>query len=86
MPGTPAAEPGRERLDPNKLISYGLSISQVENQLSLNNTNAGGSFIQAGPQQINVQAQGLFRNVQDIEKRRKGVGKPCNALAHGAVS
>ena len=55
------------RLDPNKLISYGLSISQVENQLSLNNTNAGGSFIQAGPQQINVQAQGLFRTVQDIE-------------------
>jgi len=55
------------RLDPNKLISYGLSISQVENQLALNNTNAGGSFIQAGPQQINVQAQGLFRTVQDIE-------------------
>lgn len=55
------------RLDPNKLISYGLSISQVENQLTVNNTNAGGSFIQAGPQQINVQAQGLFRNVQDIE-------------------
>jgi heavy metal efflux system protein len=55
------------RLDPNKLISYGLSISQVEQQLSINNTNAGGSFIQAGPQQINVQAQGLYQTVQDIE-------------------
>ena len=55
------------RLDPNKLISYGLSLSQVENQLSLNNANAGGSFIQTGPQQINVQAQGLFQTVQDIE-------------------
>jgi heavy metal efflux system protein len=55
------------RLDPNKLISYGLSIAQVENQLAVNNANAGGSFIQAGPQQINVQAQGLFRSVQDIE-------------------
>jgi heavy metal efflux system protein len=55
------------RLDPNKLIEYGLSLSQIESQLSLNNTNAGGSFIQAGPQQINVQAQGLFRSVQDIE-------------------
>ena len=55
------------RLDPDKLISYGLSISQVQNQLSVNNTNAGGSFIQAGPQQINVQAQGLFTSVQDIE-------------------
>ncbi len=55
------------RLDPNKLISYGLSISQVENQLAANNANAGGSFIQEGPQQINVQAQGLYRTVQDIE-------------------
>jgi cobalt-zinc-cadmium resistance protein CzcA len=55
------------RLDPNKLVSYGLSIAQVEQQLSANNANAGGSFIQAGPQQINVQAQGLFRTVQDIE-------------------
>jgi heavy metal efflux system protein len=55
------------RLDPNKLISYGLSLSEIESQLSLNNTNAGGSFIQEGPQQVNVQAQGLFRSVQDIE-------------------
>ena len=55
------------RLVPDKLISYGLSISQVENQLALNNTNAGGSFIQTGPQQINVQAQGLFQTVQDVE-------------------
>src|ERR1035438_1954905 len=36
------------RLDPEKLISYGLSISQVENQLSNNNVNAGGSFIEQG--------------------------------------
>ncbi|MGA2250140.1 efflux RND transporter permease subunit [Terracidiphilus sp.] len=55
------------RLDPNKLISYGLSISQVEQQLAGNNANAGGSYIQMGPQQINVQAQGLFQTVQDIE-------------------
>ncbi len=55
------------RLDPDKLISYGLSISQVEQQLTNNNTNAGGSFIVAGAQQINVQAQGLYENVQQIE-------------------
>jgi cobalt-zinc-cadmium resistance protein CzcA len=55
------------RVDPEKLIEYNLSISQVEQQLASNNANAGGSFIQAGPQQINVQAQGLFRTVQDIE-------------------
>jgi cobalt-zinc-cadmium resistance protein CzcA len=55
------------RLDPEKLITYGLSIAQVEQQLQNNNANAGGSFIVAGTQQINVQAQGLFENVQQIE-------------------
>ena len=55
------------RLDADKLVSYGLSISQVEQQLTNNNTNAGGSFIVAGAQQINVQAVGLFSNVQQIE-------------------
>src|SRR5215470_17341178 len=55
------------RVDPNKLISYGLSLSQVEQQLTNNNVNAGGSFIQAGLQQINVREVGLVRNVHDIE-------------------
>ena len=55
------------RVDPNKLISYGLSISQVENQLAINNVNAGGSFVEEGMQQLNVRALGLFRSVQDIE-------------------
>src|SRR6201996_334147 len=40
------------RIDPDKLIEYGLSIGQVEQQLTNNNVNAGGSFIQEGPQQI----------------------------------
>jgi cobalt-zinc-cadmium resistance protein CzcA len=55
------------RLDPEKLVGYGLSIAQVEQQLQSNNANAGGSFIVAGAQQINVQAQGLYENVQQIE-------------------
>jgi cobalt-zinc-cadmium resistance protein CzcA len=54
-------------LNPDKLVSYGLSIGQVEQQLQVNNANAGGSFIVAGTQQINVQAQGLYENVQQIE-------------------
>jgi len=55
------------RLDPTKLISYGLSIGQVEQQLTNNNTNAGGSFIESGQQQINIREVGLVRNVRDIE-------------------
>jgi hypothetical protein len=37
------------RVDPNKLVSYGLSIGQVEQQLSNNNINAGGSFVEVRP-------------------------------------
>jgi cobalt-zinc-cadmium resistance protein CzcA len=55
------------RVDPDKLVSYGLSIGQVEQQITNNNTNAGGSFIEQGQQQINVRAVGLYRNVKDIE-------------------
>src|SRR6266851_3481379 len=56
------------RVDPNKLVSYGLNIGQVEQQLAANNVNAGGSFIQAGLQQINVRALGLVTEVHDIER------------------
>ena len=55
------------RVDPNKLIAYGLSLAQVEQQLANNNANAGGSFIQSGLQQINVREIGLVKDVQDIE-------------------
>ncbi len=54
------------RVDPNKLIAYGLSLAQVEQQLTNNNTNAGGSFIQEGLQQINVREVGLVDRSQDI--------------------
>src|SRR5215831_8244921 len=56
------------RIDPDRLVAYGLSLSQVENQLSSNNTNAGGSFVEVGLQQVNVRVLGLVRNVDDIRK------------------
>jgi cobalt-zinc-cadmium resistance protein CzcA len=56
------------RVDPNKLVSYGLSLAQVEQQLTNNNVNAGGSFIQEGLQQVNVRSVGLVDRSQDIEQ------------------
>jgi len=56
------------KVDPNKLVSYGLSIGQVEQQIANNNINAGGSFVEAGMQQMNVRALGLFSSVRDIEQ------------------
>src|SRR6202795_5224274 len=54
------------RVDPNKLIAFGLSLAQVEQQISNNNANGGGSFIETGLQQINVRAVGLVKDVRDI--------------------
>src|ERR1700730_7216551 len=56
------------KVDPNKLVSYGLSVSQVEQQLANNNVNAGGNFVETGLQQMNVRTLGLFSNVKDIEQ------------------
>ena len=66
------------RLDPEKLVAYGLSLAQIEQQIASNNTNGGGSFIEQGAQQINVQSAGLFTSVQDIENT---VVKTANGTA-----
>ena len=76
------------RVDPNKLIAYGLSIGQVEQQLANNNVNAGGSFIESGMQQINVRAVGLITSVQDIEETvlKAQNGAPVRVKDIGAVT
>jgi heavy metal efflux system protein len=74
------------RVDPNKLVAYGLNISQVEQQLANNNVNAGGGFVETGSQQINVRAIGLYSNVQDIEhtvlKTQNGTPLLVKNIAH----
>jgi cobalt-zinc-cadmium resistance protein CzcA len=76
------------RIDPSKLIAYGLTIGQVEQQLANNNVNAGGSFIESGLQQINVRAIGLIASVQDIENTviKAQNGAPLRIKDIGAVT
>src|SRR5215475_12442065 len=65
----PFGGPTREyqvQLDPNKLVSYGLSLPQVEQALINNNINAGGGFIERGQQALNVRAVGLMQSTEDI--------------------
>ena len=87
----PFGGPTREyqvRLDPDRLIDYGLSIGQVEQQIANNNANAGGSFIQEGEQQVNVREVGLVRDIQDIGNTvitAKG-GTPIRIKDLGVVS
>src|SRR5205085_5812829 len=56
------------RIDPDKLVSYGLSLSQVKEQLAGNNVNGGGSFVEAGLQQVHVRAVGLIQDAHDVRK------------------
>ena len=75
-------------IDPNKLVSYGLNIGQVEQQLAGNNVNAGGSFVEAGLQQINVRALGQVRTVGDIEETviKTQAGTPIRIKDIGTVA
>jgi cobalt-zinc-cadmium resistance protein CzcA len=54
------------QVDPDKLVSYGLNLLQVEQALTNNNINAGGGFLEYGNQAFNVRAVGLMRNTDDI--------------------
>ncbi|HVO58947.1 MAG TPA: CusA/CzcA family heavy metal efflux RND transporter [Dongiaceae bacterium] len=76
------------RLDPDKLLAYGVTLAQVEQQLTNANANGGGSFIEEGSQQINVRAVGLVRTVEDIEKTvvKSQNGTPVRMRDIGVVS
>jgi cobalt-zinc-cadmium resistance protein CzcA len=54
------------RMDPTRLVEYGLGIGQVEQALAANNVNAGGSFLEHGPQAFNIRAVGLMNTTFDI--------------------
>ena len=54
------------QVDPDKLVGYGLTMAQVEQALTANNVNGGGSFIEKGQQAYNVRAVGLMQNTEDI--------------------
>jgi cobalt-zinc-cadmium resistance protein CzcA len=53
-------------LDPNKLFTYGVSVAQVVQQLSSNNSNAGGGFYSQGGQFFYIRGLGLVRDTTDI--------------------
>lgn len=53
-------------VEPDRLAAYRLTLSDVTEALSRSNRNAGGGFIQVGPQAVNVRGIGLLRSVDDI--------------------
>ncbi|HKS74925.1 MAG TPA: CusA/CzcA family heavy metal efflux RND transporter, partial [Terriglobales bacterium] len=53
-------------LDPAKLYAYHITVPAVIQQLSANNSNAGGGFYSQGGQFYYVRGIGLIRNLSDI--------------------
>ncbi len=53
-------------LDPARIYGYHLTVPQVMDALSSNNSNAGGGFYSQGGQFYYVRGIGLVRNTQDI--------------------
>ena len=53
-------------LDPNKIYGYHLTVPQVIQALSVNNSNAGGGFYSQGGQFYYVRGIGLVRNQEEI--------------------
>jgi cobalt-zinc-cadmium resistance protein CzcA len=53
-------------IDPAKLRSYGLTLSQVFTALSNGNRNAGGSYIEHGPELYIVRGLGFIQDLDDI--------------------
>lgn len=54
-------------IDPGKLISYGVSLSQVMTALQNSNANVGGNYLTLGAQNYNVRGLGLINGLEDIE-------------------
>lgn len=54
-------------IDPGKLISYGVNLSQVMTALTNSNANVGGNYLTIGAQSYNIRGLGLINDLDDIE-------------------
>nr|WP_310590651.1 efflux RND transporter permease subunit [Dyadobacter koreensis] len=54
-------------IDPQKLLSYNITINDVFTALENNNQNTGGAYIEKGPTVLYIRSEGLVENLDDIE-------------------
>lgn len=54
-------------IDPGRLISYGVNLSQVMSSLTNSNANVGGNYLTIGAQNYNIRGLGLINGIADIE-------------------
>src|SRR5215213_3650960 len=54
-------------VNPDKLKSYGITVSDVFTALQNNNQNTGGAYIEKGPTVLFIRSEGLVGSIPDIE-------------------
>lgn len=54
-------------VEPEKLMAYGITISDVFGALEKNNQNTGGSYIEKGPTILFIRSEGLVGTMDDIQ-------------------
>ncbi len=55
-------------VEPEKLLAYNITISDVFTALEKNNQNTGGSYIEKGATALFIRSEGLVGNIDDIQK------------------
>ena len=54
-------------VDPNKLLSYNITITDVFKALENNNQNTGGAYIEKGPTVLYIRTEGLTGSMDDLK-------------------
>jgi Cu(I)/Ag(I) efflux system membrane protein CusA/SilA len=54
-------------LDPNKLLAYGIPISEVVNKIRMSNGDVGGKVFEVGSTEYYVRGRGYVKSIEDIE-------------------
>lgn len=87
-------------LDPERLISLGLSVGDVFTAIEANNRNVGGGYIARGGEQYLIRGEGLIETMEDLESvvlahdergtpvyvRDVGRAEPAPMIRQGAVT
>lgn len=55
-------------VDPDKIASQDISISDIFDALQKNNQNTGGAYIDKGPNAYFIRSEGLVKNIEEIKK------------------
>src|ERR1700756_2660327 len=54
-------------LDPNKLLAYGIPVSEVVNKIRMSNSDVGGKIFEVGSTEYYVRGRGYIKGIEDIE-------------------